>query len=112
MAKPATPMVRPGTEDYLKVTVYFCSECERWSAEERWNLAWGDELRRRKRDPKYAAGEDEWGKALGLVERMVCPRCKYVHADDECSYVDETWVTIEEPSPPADIYDDPEGDDA
>lgn len=71
----------------MRVKVWFCSECEQPAPTEKWQLAWNDEYRRRDRDPEFDA--EDHGAELGLDDRMVCPRCAYVHSDDECSFVDE-----------------------
>lgn len=85
----------PG-DPFLRVILWTCSECEGTSSSHEWEIAWSQERARRKREGDYT--EDEYGKDFGLDQRMVCPRCRYVHSDDECSYVDEhegTAVTID-----------------
>jgi hypothetical protein len=85
----------------LVATLNFCSECERWSADSAWSFAWLKERNRRAKSPEYQ--DDDYGADWGLNDRMVCPRCTYVHSDDECSYVDEIVVPVEEPSHPEDV---------
>ncbi len=85
-----------------KVTIYGCSECEGWSSSEAWQAAWWRE--RSTRIGVAARGEVDaydvgWSEVegeppastskYGLDDRMVCPRCGHVHADDDNSAVDE-----------------------
>jgi DNA-directed RNA polymerase subunit RPC12/RpoP len=75
------------TDPHLATTLYKCSECGGTSSEQAWQLALGAERRRRKADPSFDA--DDYGPDYGLDDRMVCPRCGYVHADDDSSWVEE-----------------------
>lgn len=84
-------------DPHLTVTLWGCSECFGWATSEAWNIAWNDELRRRERDPE-CADQDEWGEHRGLDDRMVCPRCLFVHSDNECSSVDEQLVQVAAPA--------------
>jgi hypothetical protein len=83
----------------MRTTAFSCSECERASSAEAWQAAWWAERSRRRIAPEWT--DDDYGPNHGLDERMVCPRCKYVHSDDECSYVGElaaVCMPIAEPS--------------
>lgn len=84
----AAELVRVGPVDpCMQATLFFCSECDRASSSEAWQSTWWTERARRRAHPDYTEGDH--GSDLGLDDRMVCPRCRYVHADDECSYVKE-----------------------
>lgn len=76
----------------MAVTLNHCSECDGVSSDEAWNKAWWNERWRRMGD-KQAIAEHEWStettSKYGLEDRMVCPRCSYVHADDDMSAVEE-----------------------
>lgn len=79
--------------ELMKVTLYKCGECEGVSSDNAWRSAWWSERSRRileaRRDPEHDYHEAPPSSDYGLGDRMVCPRCKYVHADDDNSYVEE-----------------------
>lgn len=85
-------------DPFLRTIVWWCSECEKAAGADAWVDAHRVELKRRFSDPEF--DPEEYGIKMGLGEAMVCPNCKYVHRDDECSSVDELnaiIVPIEEP---------------
>jgi hypothetical protein len=83
-----TPIRERSSDDpHMRVTLHRCGECEGVSSAEAWTAAWWSERSRRMVDPKW--NDDDYGPSWGIDERMVCPRCGYVHADDECSYVED-----------------------
>jgi hypothetical protein len=71
----------------MRCILYRCSECDGTSSSEAWNRAWWKERSHRHRDPKW--NDDDYGPDRGLDEKMVCPRCGHVHADNDTSCVDE-----------------------
>lgn len=80
------------TDPLMATTLHWCSECEGVSSEKAWDAAWWEERSRRMGD-REAIAEMEWStessSTYGLAGREVCPRCAYVHADDDCSAVEE-----------------------
>lgn len=83
----------------LRTKVFWCSECEKAASKDAWQDAWWRVRSFRMASEKFT--EEEYGKDFGLDDRMICPRCNFIHADDDCSGVDELdalVVPIEEPS--------------
>lgn len=78
-------------DEHMVVTLNQCGECEQWSSAEAWTRAWWEERSRRKTAPEW--NDDDYGKDWGLDETMVCPRCQFVHADDDNSWVEEARGT-------------------
>jgi hypothetical protein len=88
--RPAQSSTAPDRDEHMRVSLSRCSECGRVSSSKAWDAAWWDERSRRMADPEM---REEWGTettcTYGLDDHMVCPRCKYVHSDDENSWVEE-----------------------
>lgn len=78
------------SRDPMRVLLYGCGECEQVSSDRAWDTAWWEE-RSRRMDALRREGlpRDEYGANYGMGDRMVCPRCGYVHQDDDMSWVEE-----------------------
>jgi hypothetical protein len=92
----------------MEVTLYRCSECADedhggWATYEAWQSALHRERVRRMNDPEFGG---DYGDDYGLGDAMVCPRCGYVHRDDDSSSVDEERRTV---SAATDSLPDPGG---
>lgn len=92
-------------DDWMRVLLYKCSECEQISSDPAWDRAYSDECHKRRFQIK--SGEVSEAEAIdrawlpiapmqtrfthnyGLDDTMICPRCGYFHRDDENSSVDE-----------------------
>lgn len=76
--------------DPLKVTLNKCSECECVGTVEAWSEAWWRERSGRISNTELFPHADYPRSGnLGLDDRMVCPHCGFVHADDDMSAVTE-----------------------
>lgn len=92
LAEQALGGEREPADEYMAVDLLRCGQCGGVSSKRAWDKAWRSERSRRMGD-KEAIGEHEWSTEpssdYGLDERDVCPRCQYVHSDNEESWVEE-----------------------
>lgn len=90
-----TDVVIDLSNKYLTVTLHGCSECRLWATEDQWLAAWAKELFYRvNHSDEFPEEEYPTETDFGLQDRMVCPRCRFVHSDDDCSSVDEEQVVV------------------
>jgi hypothetical protein len=76
--------------DLLLVTLHQCSECESIATASAWQAGWWRERTKRLGDREnYPPADFDRSGDMGLDDRMVCPACGHVHADDDTSWVSE-----------------------
>lgn len=82
-------------DEHMAIALWRCGECGKTSSRDAWQREWWAERSRRIAGQGIAAEQlaeyqaEGTASKYGLDERDVCPRCKYVHADDEGPGIDE-----------------------
>lgn len=74
------PVGHPVEGDFMRVRLLRCGECNGVASKEVWDKAWWAERSRRMAETP----DSDYG-----LDCDVCPRCAYVHSDDESSSVSE-----------------------
>ncbi|HEX6359484.1 hypothetical protein [Actinophytocola sp.] len=77
-------------DEHMAVACFTCGACEATSSGEAWTNAWWNERNRRMTHDDFQDPAEDWPERnWGMDDRMICPRCAYVHADDDSSWVEE-----------------------